>query len=1017
MALQGLPVQAFDRESDNGHEVAHPPPPPRRPPKGDAGNGRPPDGSAPRSGQAESGDASGRQSGKPGNPGTANTVSEPVNLFTGNFSYEYQDLHVPGRGLPLRIVRTYNSDDRVAGAFGVGWASPFSCALYETRGVARRFVAVRLPDGERLEFQEERPSVFKPTKLIRDRLTPMAAGWDLVRAWKTVYRFDSAGKLAQVLDLDGNATRLSDSAGATIVTSNDLAGRLTSMVQGAGAPVVTEYDGAGILARIADGDGIARSIARDGEGRPIDETDALGNVTHSDYDAAGNLTLLRSQSGRATRFEFDAVGRLSSLALPWGGTESYTRDPDGRLLARSNSLGEVTTHTYDDAGRLLTRRQDSGNVIAFTRDGANHATRVQDGAADVAVGYDTAGNRTSESISATGAQTPTPVSIGYDAAGQKSSIVFPDGAVETLRYNTAGRLQGIGLPGIAHDVTFSYDGGGRPVLLDLGGGLHTALAYDTAGRTTSIRNLAGTTETESLLYGYTPGGRVASLSENGKATTYSYDRAGRVVGAAHPAAESAFNPPETFTYDADGNVTSNDARRDAGGRLTEDGQYSYTYDAAGRRTERRSKSIQDAVRYRYDSDDRLTEVDFVDANQSITRRVRYAYDGFDRRVSKSVDGVVTRFVYDRFDRIADYDASGTLLARYVFGTQADTPIAMIRGGQAFFYVRDHVNSVRRVLSAAGSVVSSYVYTTYGVPARRDESVPNPFLFNAREFDDETGLYYYRARYYDPASGTFLTPDPLVQANLYQYALGDPVNYSDPSGRFIPLLILGGIAGAAALASAKAYFYDKKTGTEAAASGLNAGITATGVAIGGALATLAGGGLLAVGTIGAIYGALGSAFGKVAENAVNGKKDVADGVGESFFVKLLAAPVEALAKAGSGIFGKVTGEVLEKLGLKDVKPITDFIEKKVEGQLTEAGEKAVEKSYKYLEDTSNPRAHAPDNQRGKPGAGGSIPQQPGPVAGPRPDSPPPPPTRVDPQPSTYNTPSGRHYLHYGPQPLD
>jgi RHS repeat-associated protein len=137
--------------------------------------------------------------------------------------------------------------------------------------------------------------------------------------------------------------------------------------------------------------------------------------------------------------------------------------------------------------------------------------------------------------------------------------------------------------------------------------------------------------------------------------------------------------------------------------------------------------------------------------------------------------------------IAEYDANDVLLRKYVYGPGIDQPICMIEvadANAAYFYHFDALGSVVALSDADGETVQVYEYDVYGQVAASDPNHPNRFMFTGREFDAETGLYYYRARYYNPTIGRFLQTDPTGYAdglNLYQYCSNNPWNRTDALG--------------------------------------------------------------------------------------------------------------------------------------------------------------------------------------------------------------------------------------------
>jgi RHS repeat-associated protein len=134
--------------------------------------------------------------------------------------------------------------------------------------------------------------------------------------------------------------------------------------------------------------------------------------------------------------------------------------------------------------------------------------------------------------------------------------------------------------------------------------------------------------------------------------------------------------------------------------------------------------------------------------------------------------------------IQETNGTGAVVARYEQTQNIDEPLAMLRGGAASFYHADGLGSVTSLSSAAGSIANTYTYDSFGNLTNSTGSLVNPFRYTARESDTETGLYYYRARYYDQAVGRFLGEDPAgfkAGINLYAYVRNTPTQLIDPFG--------------------------------------------------------------------------------------------------------------------------------------------------------------------------------------------------------------------------------------------
>jgi len=185
-----------------------------------------------------------------------------------------------------------------------------------------------------------------------------------------------------------------------------------------------------------------------------------------------------------------------------------------------------------------------------------------------------------------------------------------------------------------------------------------------------------------------------------------------------------------------------------------------------------------------------------DANDSPV--ASYAYDYLGRRVAKTVYGepnVVTRYAYDGDQIIAEYDGSGTLLRKFIYGPGVDEPICLIEvadNNAVYYYHLDGLGSVVALSHVNRVLVERYTYDIFGRPTIRDangteiedSAFGNPYRFTGRAYDAETALYYYRARYYDYATARFLQPDPMGYTddlNLYSYCGNNPLSFIDPFG--------------------------------------------------------------------------------------------------------------------------------------------------------------------------------------------------------------------------------------------
>jgi RHS repeat-associated protein len=313
----------------------------------------------------------------------------------------------------------------------------------------------------------------------------------------------------------------------------------------------------------------------------------------------------------------------------------------------------------------------------------------------------------------------------------------------------------------------------------------TNYAYDPLNRLAGLQHQHGTTTT-TYTYTYDAANRIKTLTEGTGTTTYTYDKTNQLTGADRPNTL----PDEAYSYDANGNRTNAGYATRADNRLRSDGTYTYRYDNEGNLISQIGAGL--IREFTWDYRNRLTKV--VDKNSSniTTKSVEYTYDALNQRIAKSVDPdgaggqvpTVTRFVYDR-DHVA-LEFTGSTTTRYLYGTEIDQILAMEKASQTTWLLTDHLGSVRQGVNNAGTVTGSLEYNSFGQVVSQTGAVSDwRYRYTGREFDGETGLYYYRARYYDAGVGRFIGQDPLGFAagdnNFYRYVGNNVVHLTDPSG--------------------------------------------------------------------------------------------------------------------------------------------------------------------------------------------------------------------------------------------
>ena len=183
----------------------------------------------------------------------------------------------------------------------------------------------------------------------------------------------------------------------------------------------------------------------------------------------------------------------------------------------------------------------------------------------------------------------------------------------------------------------------------------------------------------------------------------------------------------------------------------------------------------------YDYENRLVKFTKPDGTWT-----QFTYDPFGRRYSKETsDGQKEIYLYDGLHIIEVYDGNTMALkSSFVHSDVIDEALFGTIQGQDLYYHQDGLNSVKALTDISGNIIVNYDYDAWGNPVGTMPSIANPFTYTGREYDKETGMYYYRARYYDPKVGRFISKDPIKDGiNFYSYVGNNPVNYTDPMGLY------------------------------------------------------------------------------------------------------------------------------------------------------------------------------------------------------------------------------------------
>jgi RHS repeat-associated protein len=676
---------------------------------------------------------------------------------------------------------------------------------------------------------------------------------------KTAFEYDSNGNVKEVTRLAGTAeaqtskyvyesgtdrvTEATDPLNHTTKYQYGAKGELLKLTDALGHEVTLEYNSEGQPTAATNAEGQTTKFSYE-NGDPVATTSPLGNTTSwfTDtlgrtrsvtlpggerylyaYNDANGPTSMTAPSGAKTTVEYDADGDPTAIIDPREGKTTIGYDPMDRVTSETDPLKQVTKFTYNKAGDLVEKVDRRGKVTIFEYDKLRRLASVKFGVSK--------------------GKSESSITYEYDKADRLVKASDSIGGNYTLTYDKLDRLAAVEGPN--GTAGYKYDAANRRTLMEVPGRT-VSYEYDNADRLTKL-----TSGTLTVTLGYDKANRLQSLTlPDGIQQLYGYDKAGQTTSIAYKKGETTLGEID-YAYDANGRTEAmwgSYARLGLPQVLT-----STTYDAANQLTKREGKSFS------YDADGNLTadasNKYIWDARGQLTSisggsTASFGYDPFGRRSSKTLGGTTTKPLYDG-PNVVQESVGGKVTADLLTGPDPDQLFSRTTSSGTSSYLTDVLGSTNALANSSGEVKTSYTYDPFGGVTKTGEASDNPFQFTGRE-NDGTGLQYNRARYYSPLMGRFISQDPAgfqgSGANLYWYANGNPVDFTDPSGES-SCDVIGDWSGGGSETSSKSKWNWKKVREEAFKSAVASG--AVGFIVGAGLP----GGLLAAGW-GAITGAAG-----------------------------------------------------------------------------------------------------------------------------------------------------------------
>lgn len=637
------------------------------------------------------------------------------------------------------------------------------------------------------------------------------------------------GDITAVTGPTGHTTALTYTAYGNLATSTDPLGDTTSAT----------YDNLGrrLTSRTARGNTTTNTY--DTAGHLVSAIDPLGKTTGFAFDANGNRTAVTDALGRVTATTFDALNRPTTVTAPDTTSTTTAYDPDGNKTGQTDQADKTTTYSYDALDRITTATDPLGRSTAYTYDAADRMATVTAASGRVTTSsYDAAGQLTGTSYS--DATTPN-ATFTYTPTGQR--VTMTDGTGTTTNtYDSLGRLTA-STNGAGQASAYSYDLDGHLTGLTYPNGESVTRSYDAAGRLTGVTDWAGHT---TAITPDSDGNAATTVYGNGVTSTAIFDSNGQISGITDKGAGTSILAYFGYTRDAVGNLTSTNTTGPvqpaesytytSRGQLGSVNTGTYAYDPAGNAT-----ALASGATLSYDAASQPTSYTMAGTTTPIT------YDSLGNRLTGPAASENGTYTWDQANRLRTangtdfaYNGDGLRTTRtpatgsaqhYAWDTRAGVPLMLFDGntsyiyddagnpieqihsaGVVLFYQHDQYGSTRLLTDSAGTVAATFSYDANGNLTNKTGTTDTVLRWNGQAQDADTGLYYLRARWYDPVTAQFMSVDPLVALTqaIYSYASDNPLNLMDPLGLWSwnptkwtgqEWSTVGSVAGTVALAAA------------------------------------------------------------------------------------------------------------------------------------------------------------------------------------------------------------------------
>ncbi|HVS81142.1 MAG TPA: RHS repeat-associated core domain-containing protein, partial [Pyrinomonadaceae bacterium] len=527
------------------------------------------------------------------------------------------------------------------------------------------------------------------------------------------------------------------------------------------------YDAAGNVTQRTDTAGRVTSYAYDNINRVSGTTDANNKTTTFQYDVLSRVTGVLDALNQQYQFGYDALGRQTQITR--GGVSMiYAYDAVGNRTQRTDYNGTLTQYAYDNLNRLTTIVYPT-RTVTYSYDPLNNLTRATNENGSVYIGYD---NR--YRVSSFSDPFFYGISYNYDTIGNRTKLNVNGATYATYTYDAVNRLTSL-KDSANLNFAYSYDAASRLTSRSAPNGVTSSYGYDDLDRLTSLMHTKGATLSGNL-YAYNNANNISSWTTASDQRAYTYDPLDRLTGT------SNFETlTESYTYDAVGNRTASHLSASYSyqpfNKLTSTASATYSYNNNGNLISRTGSS--GSTTFSYDEENRLKQVMLP-----VGPTVNYTYDGLGRRIQRTTSaGANERHIYDGANVLLDLNADWSVATTYLNDRGVDKHLRQTSSSTGVsYFLPDHLGSTSGLTDAGGNLLEQTSYDSFG---NSGGSARTRYGYTGRERDSDTAMLYYRARFYDPQLGRFISEDPIGfrggDVNLYTYVKNYPLGGIDPAG--------------------------------------------------------------------------------------------------------------------------------------------------------------------------------------------------------------------------------------------